>query len=352
MPAGSRTLLASGKRRISVTGRRVLSNASGPCCCGPCDPDSNVCENIECTSARTSLCCWQCDDTVSVDFGDITASGTGTVPWIETAVGLMIPVVENQTVTVKLKEVNPPVVSDLIAVFEWYSGELGRDATHVYGVMIDAKAYQWTGIPAPAVAWLPSGYVWRVALSDWAKSGPCQNIELAEVLTVTPWLGIPPAIFIGTCCGNDQEMTMQPTVDSIASVDPTSNLISSTMCDQVCDCDELPSSLLVEADCITGTVNRASGDCNWSGSASTGSIEECDLVETSILVRHSDSSNGADENFCGWVVEIGQDIYGLVGEDCTIIDTLFIVAYKVGGGPTGAYTVFSGTGCGTEIEVS
>jgi hypothetical protein len=86
MPAGSRTLLASGKRRISATGRRVLSNASGPCCCPACPtiacgpPLQSICD---CVSADpNTICCARNTGQITVPFSTITpASGYESQPF-------------------------------------------------------------------------------------------------------------------------------------------------------------------------------------------------------------------------------------------------------------------------------
>jgi hypothetical protein len=88
MPAGSRTLLASGKRRIDATGRRVLSNASGPCCCPTC-PDL-ACGEIgtlycDCwSSTGGEICCYANNGTITIPFGTITpASGYESQPYAD-----------------------------------------------------------------------------------------------------------------------------------------------------------------------------------------------------------------------------------------------------------------------------
>lgn len=339
MPAGSRTLLASGKRRISASGKRVLANSTGPCCCGPCDlyPD---CPYTVCTSEAFTVCCWNCGDTAAVTFGDITA-GTATTPWVGTAVAAMIPAVANQTITATLVEIDQEPTPAGASRFEWYSGELDRDGTHVYGAVV--KLFDSQSGVADVINWIVEVWVWRVPIVDWNKSGGCQNYEEVPVVAQLPY-------WDGTCCGQDyaEPISVDP---AVASVDPVTDFVSTSSCDQICDCGDFPSSLLVEADCITATVT-SSDPCDWGAFVTTGnSPDPCDLVETTVTLRHT---NGAlpGESDCGWVLTIDQLIYGLVGEDCDVVDSLSIIAFKSGDSPIGTYTITSGTGCGTQIEVS
>jgi hypothetical protein len=339
------TIFFNGKMRRLASGKAVLSTTEGPCCCGPCDPNPNECTDIECTSMAFTACCWKCGDTASVTFGGITA-GTASVAWVGVAVGFMIPAVENQTITGTLSGVDKDPSPGGSSNFDWFSGELGRDTTHVYGAWVSISANEG-GFPLPSdMTWIVQVFVWRVPIADWNKPGECQEIEYEVVISESN--AGPPR---GTCCGQDGGNPI-PIGDAIDSVDPVTDFVPSTDCDSVCDCGDFPNTYLLEADCAGATVTSGSDDCRWTNSYSTGSLEECDLIETSITLRKSNSANGEGEYFCGWVIEIFQTIYGPVGETCDIVEVRDIVAYKVGGDPDGTYIIASGTGCGTEIEVS
>jgi hypothetical protein len=349
MATGVGTTFFNGKMRRLPSGKAALSTSEGPCCCGPCNPDGTVCEDVECTSQAFTMCCWKCGDTVDVTFGDIVASGVGDEAWVVDAVPYAISAIANQTITATLKEVDKDPTPSGWSVFYWFSGELHRDATHVYGAAVRVETFHRSEYGPAGIQWLVYIEVWRVTIADWDKGGPCQGLELAGVLSSsTP----PVDAADGTCCGQDSEPLTNLT-DYITSADPATDITPDSECESVCDCDELPSSVLVDADCINATINRGAGECVWSGSEQSGSIETCDLIETNITLRRSNSGNGEDEYFCGWVLEIFQDIYGTSGEECgTVVDVRDIKAHKAGGGPIGTYTVFSGSGCGTEIEVS
>jgi hypothetical protein len=339
------TIFFNGKMRRLASGKAVLSTTEGPCCCGPCDPNFRDCQAIECTSFAFTACCWKCGDTAAVTFGGITA-GTASVAWVGVAVAAMIPAVENQTITGILDNVDTEPTPGGDTQFSWASGELDRDMTHVYGARVRILALEGS-YPSPSdIQWIVEVDVWRVPLADWDRPGACQEIEYEVVISTT--LPEEPA---GNCCGQDGA-TLIPIGDAIDSVDPVTNFVPSTDCGSVCDCGDFPNTYLLEADCAGATVTSGSDDCRWTNSYSTGSLEECDLIETSITLRKSNSANGEGEYFCGWVIEIFQTIYGPVGETCDIVEVRDIVAYKVGGDPDGTYIIASGTGCGTEIEVS
>lgn len=340
MTSGKVFLLPSGKRLLRRGGKVHLSGTEVPCCCGQCSLYPTDCPYTNCTSEAFTVCCWKCGDTASVTFGGITA-GTATEPWVGTAVAAMIPAVENQTITATLIEVDQEPAPGGGSVFEWYSGELDRDLTHVYGAMVQLSPTQ-SGV-VDVVRWIVQVFVWRVALSDWIKAGPCQNVEREVVISQ-------PTDWDGTCCGQDYAEPI-PVNPAVSAVDPVTDFVSTSSCDQICDCDDFPSSLLVEADCITTTVT-SSDPCVWGAFVSTGAEPDpCDLVETTVNLRHT---NGAliDESDCGWVITIDQLIYGLVGENCEVVGNVSVTAQKIGGGPIGTYTIISGTGCGTTIEVS
>jgi hypothetical protein len=361
MPAGDRTLLASGKRRISATGRRVLSNASGPCCCGPCTFGPNFwdCPDIEeCLTTNAgelqSVCCYSKNDTLVVTMGTITA-GTGPYDpdeeeWVD-AVAALVSDLSGETRN--LYNCWFPDINGYRAIFRYDSPSIYSDDDYFYGYWLSVEPGTrggpgWGPSPSPEIFFNVIVEMWRVRKEDYNKAGVC-SVDATILLITTN--GIDFNAPQGTCCESIDPIPMRSARPNlVASVGDSTDVVITSECDPICSCLDFADSYLVEASCGTGVVARTPEEnvCEWSFSGSTGSLETCDLVETSITLRHS----YADDGFCGWVLEVSRTTYGLVGEDCDIVEQIIVKARLAGSDPVGEYEIYDGTGCGTTIEVS
>jgi hypothetical protein len=350
MAIGVSTTFPNGKLRISPSGRAVLSTEEGPCCCKcttrfpPDCTDSPGCVLISPGGLVPAVCCAQCGDTIEVDLGTFTRTGTDT-EWAIPADALAA--LSSTTITAIFGN---RAISE--GYYTWYSDIVGSDSTYVYALRIDVGY----GIPSAfsglgsAVLWLVDFYFLRAPIADLYTLKYC-NFEppFLACVTNTCFDSDPECPYIGDCCGFDGERPVLSTIGYFSDITPITRIQKPTGCRPFCACDELETSYLVEGSCVDLVVN-GTGNCQFSGNSSTGT--GCDLVEIGVSLYAS--SGGDEEDFCGWYLQVVIQRYELVGEDCFPLDTEVYDAQKAGGGPTGTYTITSsvGPGCGTEIEVS
>lgn len=322
---------ASGKLRMN-NDNRVLTRG---CCC-KCRPRLDL-EAISstCIPQPNSGCCYKRGDTVTVTFGAITSSGTGSYA---VSANQLAQDLGGASLTLTFSSSSIASTGDF--GFEFFSIPVPPDVPDgwVYGYYVYIRMVSTTGTTS-GMSWPVYAQAFKVLETAYYAGGNCFPDEENRLDILQPG-----SVPLGSCCGSPTAMPMNPlVVGMFTEFEDITGIVASTDCGNPCDCPGAADSLLVETGDFSLTVTRPeeAPDCDWTGSGTTGG--DCPASDYQVRL-HRDG--------CVWIALLEVQHYALVSGECVLTGVEEATYIRHGGDHLGAYARSEGTAGGPTLEVS